>query len=195
LESGVGEFFVGGLTMKRALAVLLLAACAAAAAAAQGEKKGGKSEKPRPDLSGTWLRDNDKSDFGNFAQSPLARAKLIYVIDAKDPEIKITRKSALDGQEDSRQVTHYSDGRGETNPAMIGDGEMKSKTKWEGSKLVAKSSTSSQTPNGPLYMETLIKWELSDDGKTLTETISMTRSVNYTAVRSSTFKQVFTRQS
>lgn len=119
------------------------------------------------------MLDSAKSDFGRLSQSALAKAEQTLVVVHQEPELKITRKIKLDGQEQSQDYAYYSDGRGETNPPLIGrGGEVKSKTKWDGAKLVAKASTSQQTPDGALYIETTQKWELAEDGKTLTETVS-----------------------
>lgn len=174
--------------MRLRLAVLWLVACVALGAA-QDEKGKKKGEQPKPDLNGTWVRDNPKSDFGRYAASPLAKAEATLVIESKEPEIKMTRTVKIDGQDDARGYTYYSDGRGETNPPLLGQGEVKSKTKWDGAKLVAKASTSRQTPNGAVYTEIVEKWEVSADGKTLTDTLSYGSA----AMGSQTFRQVFNR--
>ena len=49
------------------LLTLLLTLCFTIAAAGDGQKK-------HPDFSGTWVVDRAKSDFGPFAEKPLARA-------------------------------------------------------------------------------------------------------------------------
>lgn len=151
------------------LTLCLLAACAAGAAggaAALGDKK----EKARPDLSGTWELDKAKSDFGLFRDRPLSKADSTLVVEHKDPELKITRTLKLGGQQETKQFAYYTDGRGETNPATIGAGEVKSKTKWDGDKVAAQSKLTWPGRDGSAgaEMDVTQKWQVSSDGKTLT---------------------------
>ena len=144
---------------------LLLLACPAPAAAARDDKK--KNDKPRPDLSGTWELDRPKSDFGLFRDRPVSKADSTLVVAHRDPELKITRTLRLNGQQETKEFTYYTDGRGETNPATIGAGEVKSKTKWDGDKVAARSK---MTWRGGAEMDVTQKWQVSPDGKTLTNT-------------------------
>ena len=146
---------------------LLLAACAWAggAAAARDDKK-----RARPDLSGTWELDRAKSDFGLFRDRPLSKADSTLVVEHKDPELKITRTLRLGGQQETKQFAYYTDGRGETNPATIGAGEVKSKTKWDGERVAAQSKLVWPGRDGSAGAELDVtqRWQVSSDGKTLT---------------------------
>lgn len=155
--------------MKFVLLWLCLALGLAGVSAAHDDKK--KEEKPRPDLSGTWELDRSKSDFGMFRDRPVSKADSTLVIAHRDPELKITRTLRLNGQEETKQFAYYTDGRGETNPAGIGPGEIKSKTKWDGDKVSVRAKLTRPGPGGAAYdLEMTQKWQVSSDGKTLTYT-------------------------
>jgi hypothetical protein len=158
------------------LALCLLLACPSFAAARDDRKKEGK---PRPDLSGTWELDRSKSDFGLFRDRPLSRADATLVIAHKDPELKITRTLKLNDQQEVREFSYYTDERGETNPATIGAGEVRSKTKWEGDKVVARAKMSwpGQGGGAAYEMDVTQKWQVSSDGKTLTNTTAITNQM------------------
>lgn len=152
--------------MKATLLLICLLACAAVAVAGE-DKKDGKSH---PDFSGTWQLDRAKSDFGLFAERPLARADSTLVVAHKDPELKIKRTLSLNGQEEVKEFVYYTDERGETNPATLGVGEVKSKTMWEGDKVVAEASLTRKGQQGPYELKITQRWQVSSDGKSLTNT-------------------------
>ena len=151
------------------LSLCLLALAVGGAAARDGGKKEGK---PRPDLSGTWELDKSKSDFGLFRDRPVSKADSTLVIAHSDPELKVTRTLRLNGQQETKVFTYYTDGRGETNPAAIGAGEVKSKTKWDGDKVSAQAKMTWPGQNGApgVEMDVTQKWQVSSDGKSLTNT-------------------------
>src|ERR671916_403465 len=121
--------------MKSVILCLCVVASLAVASSAQGDRK--KEGKPRPDLSGTWELDKAKSDFGLFRDRPISKADSTLVVEHREPELKMARTLRLGGQQETKQFAYYTDGRGETNPATIGAGEVKSKTKWDGGKVAA----------------------------------------------------------
>ena len=135
-----------------------------------------KPKDAKPDFSGTWTFDRSKSNLGPFERMPAANAEITLIITHKEPELKIVRKVNLNGNAGSQEFIYYSDGRGETNPAFLGNGEVKSKTKWDKVKLESKSSASYQTRGvgGDVFHTDISeRRELSQDGKTLTVTISI----------------------
>ena len=152
------------------LITLCLLACVAAAAARDDKKKEGK---PHPDLSGTWQLDRSKSDFGLFSDRPISKADATLVIAHHDPELKITRTLRLNGQEETKEFAYFTDERGETNPAAIGPGDVKSKTKWDGDKVVARARVTRQGQGGAYDLDVTQKWQVSSDGKTLTNTTTI----------------------
>ena len=168
--------------MRPMLLSLCLAACVVGAAARDDKKK---DEKPRPDLSGTWELDRSKSDFGLFRDRPISKADSTLVIAHRDPELKITRTLRLNEQQETKEFTYYTDGRGETNPATLGAGEVKSKTKWEGDKVAARARMSWPGRGGGagVEMDVTQKWQVSSDGKTLTNTTLISNQMGVQEVR------------
>jgi hypothetical protein len=150
------------------LLTALLTLCVAAHAAARaGDDK--KQEK-HPDFSGTWTIDRSKSDFGVFSDRPIGRAEMTLAVVHHETELKITRTVKVNGQEETRSLAYYTDGRGETNPGLFGVAEVKSKTEWEGARVVARAKLPRKGAHGDADLELTEKWALSGDGKTLTYT-------------------------
>jgi len=158
------------LPMKRVMFLLCILSLAAWCVAQDGK---GKTPATRPDFSGNWVLDHSKSSLGPL-ERPLANAEVTLVIAHKEPELKISRKASVNGREQSQILTYYSDARGETNPAVFGSAEVKTKTKWDKIKLVSDASTTINTPRGDaIHIDTSEKRELSADGNTLTITVSI----------------------
>ena len=153
--------------MKRALSASLLLLCLLASSAA------GDGKKKHPDLSGTWQIDHAKSEYGEWSDRPLSRAESTLVIAHADPELKIRRTLSLNGREEVKEFIYYTDGRGETNPATLGAGEVKSKTRWDGDKVVAEAHVTRQGAGGNYELNVTQKWQVSSDGKTLTNTTTI----------------------
>lgn len=174
-----------------ALGIVLLALAAAIGqvnvSSPQGSDKA-KTDAAKPDFSGTWLRDNAKS---SGLQGVLADAALTMVIVHHDPELKISRSIKFNDQERSQDVAYYTDRRGETNPSTFSRADLKSKTKWDKNKIESRASWSIMSRSGePSDFDLTEKWELTPDGKTLTDTVEISSG---RGVR--TLKQVFNRVS
>jgi hypothetical protein len=134
-------------------------------------------KKKHPDLSGTWQLDRAKSDFGEWGERPLARADSTLLIAHGDPELKIKRTLSLNGQEEVREFTYYTDGRGESNPATIGAGEVKSKTRWDGDMVVAEAHVTRRGRGGDFELNVTQRWQVSSDGRTLTNTTTISNQM------------------
>jgi len=166
------------------LSLCLLFACWPAAAVAVAARDGGKKEGQRPDLSGTWTLDRAASEFGG-ARS-IWKNDTTLVITHRDPELRVTRTLTLgDGRQETKELVYYTDGRKETNPTAFGAGRFETQTKWEGGKVVTYASYG--PPSGRFagdWSDATFKWRLSDDGRTLTQTIlsSMRPSVGVSSV-------------
>ena len=145
--------------MKALILSLCLLACATAAAPAADDKKA----KAHPDFSGTWQLDRSKSDYGAFGDRPLARADSTLVVEHKDPELKIKRTLSLDGREEVKEFAYYTDGRGETNQATVGVGEVTSKTQWVGDRVVAEARIERRGQGGPYRLDVTQKWQVNSD--------------------------------
>lgn len=150
------------------LLTLLLTLCLLSSAAAGDEKK-----RSHPNFSGTWQIDRAKSDFGEFSERPLSKADSTLVIAHSEPELKIKRTLRLNGQEEVKEFTYYTDERGETNQATLGVGEVKSKTKWDGDKVVSEAHVERKGQGGTYELNVTQKWQVSSDGKALTNTTTI----------------------
>jgi hypothetical protein len=161
------------------------------------------SDKPKPDMSGSWERDPAESKVTRMSREDLERTKITLSISHKEPEVKIIVKTRENGREDSWSTVYYTDGRGETNiarfaqaitlghkpsDARANSSETKSKTKWEGSKIVTSSSSDFIFGRQTFHMDSREIRELSDDGKTLT-----IKYVMYGVKGNTIFKEVFNR--
>jgi hypothetical protein len=84
-------------------------------------------------------------------------------------------------------TSYYLDGRESTNAARRG--EMKSKSKWDGDKLVTEGSATLEGPNGQMTLTMKEVRTLSGDGKTMTVT-----TTTDTPMGQRTRKTVFDKQ-
>jgi hypothetical protein len=134
----------------------------------------------KPNLSGNWTLDIARSNFGRLGSSQFKNAKMTLKISHREPELKINRSANMNGQSRNHNLTYFTDGRGENNPNILSNESMGSKTKWEGTKLISRSSSSISFNGQSMTLEAIEKRELSADGKTLTitNTISSPRGVD-----------------
>lgn len=176
--------------MKRSVLVLAaVALCLGLVALAADDKT---------DLSGTWVLDKQKSDPirfggrggpGGGGGGQAADIDITLVVKQADNELAVTRKINYNGQERSIDQKFTLDGSQNTNPAAMGRGELKSKTKLKKDKLIIEGTQQITTPNGDMEMGSIEEYSLSEDGKILT--IKATRS---TPMGERTSKQVFNKQ-
>jgi hypothetical protein len=135
--------------MKTLMSTLLVIAAASNMAVA-GDK---------PDFSGNWKLDTDKSTFGPLPPPSSMTAKVKHT----DPDLVI--ETVSDGQ---TSTSKYSTDGKETTNTMMGN-EVKSKAAWDGNVLVVNSNMDM----GGAQLKMVAKYTLSDDGKTLTQTLSI----------------------
>lgn len=139
--------------MKTLMSTLLVIAAASNMALA-GDK---------PDFSGTWKLDPDKSVFGPLPPP----SSLISKIKHNDPELVI--ETTQDGpQGEQTSTAKYSTDGTETSNSMQGN-EVKSKAAWDGKTLVINSNLDA----GGAQVKLVSKYSLSEDGKTLTNALSI----------------------
>ncbi len=112
----------------------------------------------KPNFSGTWELQVEKSDFGPLP-SPQSQ---ITVVEHKDSKVKVsvTAKTPQGDRNSERLMT--TDGQENTN--QVGGSEWKSTTRWVEKQLVTDAAFELQGNKVKLND----KWQLSDDGKTLT---------------------------
>ena len=115
----------------------------------------------KPDFSGTWKLNVEKSDFGPLP-APTGRVDVIL---HADPDLKDTVTADTAQGKQNYSAAYTTDGKEVTN--KMGPREMKSTVTWDVATLVMNSKTSFQDN------EVTIKsvWSLSADGKTLTQNI------------------------
>ena len=111
----------------------------------------------KPNFTGKWVLDTEKSDFGPVP-APTSQSQ---DIDHKDPKLKV--KTVSKGSQGETTVESNRTTDGEENTNTMGGAEVKSKTVWDGKKLV---TTMKRQING---MDIDIKdiWEAAEDGKSL----------------------------
>jgi hypothetical protein len=157
--------------MKSALRIMIwacLACCLSAGTLAQEGQKGG-GDKSKPDLSGTWALDKEKSD---KVKIPLLDNETTLVIVQRDPEISMTHTASLGDSEMPWKATYYTDGRGEAYQSPLGGGSVKSKTRWDGNKLQTRYTIQKVYPGRVVNVDVIEEWKLSKDGKTLTQRLA-----------------------
>jgi len=136
-------------SMRAAAALLAIALLPAVSAAQQV-----------PNLSGTWVLQADKSDFGRMP-APQSRTD---VIGHQEPKLTITRKMVTTAAGESTVSLVYAvDGKPHKN--MAGPSELTSVLSWEGQTLVTVSTV--DTEQGQVTITDRLT--LSEDGKTLTQ--------------------------
>jgi hypothetical protein len=113
-----------------------------------------------PNLTGTWVLQADKSDFGMMA-APQSRTD---VIDHQEPKLTIKRTMLTAAAGESQVNLVYAvDGKPHKN--MAGPSELTSTLSWEGRTLVTVSTVDTQ--QGQVTITDRLT--LSEDGRTLTQ--------------------------
>ena len=114
----------------------------------------------KPDFSGDWKLNVDKSDFGPIPPPTSMTQK----IDHKDPVLKVTTsQSAMDGDH-TDSATYSTDGTESKNDFR--GTAAKSIAKWDGEALVIDTKVDFQGTEVTLKAT----WKLSEDGKTIKAT-------------------------
>jgi len=114
----------------------------------------------KPNFTGKWVLDTEKSDFGPVP-APTSQTQ---EIDHKDPKLKVKTVSKNAQGESTAESNRTTDGEENTN--TIGGAEVKSKTVWDGKKLV---TTMKRQVQG-MDIDVKDVWELAEDGKSLNVT-------------------------
>ena len=130
----------------------------AAVALAAGTTVPASAQKP-PNLSGTWVMQPDKSDFGPMPK--LERRS--DVIDHHEPKLTIKRTIAIAGTETTSNLVYTVDGKPYKN--KVGDTEVTSTLNWDGQTLVMVSTVPSPQGEGTIND----RYTLAADGKTMTQ--------------------------
>ncbi|MGA3205770.1 MAG: hypothetical protein ABSF12_25020 [Bryobacteraceae bacterium] len=117
----------------------------------------------KPDFSGNWKLDADKSTFGPMPPPTSMTRKVVH----KDPDLSVDQAQSGDQGDQNTSMKYSTDGK-ETTNSMMGN-DVKSKAVWEGKTLVITSAANF----GGADVKLTDKWSLSDDGKTLTDVLGI----------------------
>lgn len=118
----------------------------------------------KPDFSGNWKLNVEKSDFGPMPKPEKAE----YVIAHKDPELNVKSTAVTQMGEVTNEVKITTDGKEFTN-TMHGQ-EVKGNAAWEGKVLVVTQKLNVQGTEIVLVQ----KWTLADDNKSITQDVAIT---------------------
>jgi hypothetical protein len=114
----------------------------------------------KPNFSGNWVLDADKSNFGPMP----APTTMTRKVDHNDPAMTVEQATTGGAQGDQQATMKYSTDGKETTNNMMGN-DVKSTCVWEGNALVVKMAADF----GGTEIKITDKWTLSDDGKVLTD--------------------------
>jgi hypothetical protein len=112
----------------------------------------------KPDFSGSWKMNAEKSDFGPMP----APDKLEQTITHADPNLTVNSTTAGPQGETKSELKYTVDGKDSVN--TIRGAEFKSVAAWDGDTIVIKSKREVQG----MEISLIETWSLSTDGKVLT---------------------------
>jgi hypothetical protein len=118
----------------------------------------------KPDFSGDWKLDVDKSVFPPPMPAPTAMTRKIA---HKDPAVSVDEARSSPQGDTNVSMKYSTDGKETTNSLMGND--VKSKAVWEGKTLVITSAANF----GGADVKLTDKWTLGEDGKTLTDVMGI----------------------
>jgi hypothetical protein len=117
----------------------------------------------KPDFSGNWKLNVEKSDFGPMPKPEKADFAIVH----KEPELKVKTTAVSSMGEVTNDVRILTDGTAFTN-TMHGQ-EVKGTAKWDGKTLVV-TQTLEMQGTAITFVQ---KWTLSDDGKSITQDLNI----------------------
>jgi len=112
----------------------------------------------KPNFSGEWKMNPEKSDYGMVPKPEKMTRKIAH----NEPNLLIATTQSAPRGESTSEVKLVIDGKEQIN--KLGATEVKSTPRWEGSTL--RIDTKRPLQNGELLMQE--RWTLSEDGKTIT---------------------------
>ncbi|HZS55611.1 MAG TPA: hypothetical protein VFA65_14515 [Bryobacteraceae bacterium] len=132
------------------------ALCATSAASAQTD-----TAAAHPNFSGRWRMVKDKSDFARAAMPDM----IIRVVDQQGVTMNVHTIQTTGTTTKTADVSYFIDGSPSTN--VINNHQATSKTFWDGSVLEVRTTMKLSNGDDELIED---RWELSDNGNTLTTT-------------------------
>ena len=116
----------------------------------------------KPNFSGRWRMEKDKSNFAGFHMPDL----VVQVVDQRGVTLNVHTVETIGKQTTTNDVSYFTDGTVSNN--VINGRQAASKAFWDGKVLNVRTSVKDSDGQQVLVMED--RWDLSDDGKTLTRT-------------------------
>jgi len=117
----------------------------------------------KPNFSGTWKLNAEKSDFG-----PMPKPERIdFVLAHRDPELNVKSTAMTQAGEVTNEVTILTDGTEFTNE--LHGQQIKGTAKWEQKTLVVTQKASMQGTE----IVVVTRWTMAEDGKSLTQEVSI----------------------
>ena len=123
----------------------------------------------KPDFSGSWTLNNEKSDpapqvgpAGGRPGGGMFRPTSLFI-----NQLGSTMSIELKTADQSRTISYYLDGRESHNAGMRGQ-DIVTKSRWEGSSLITEGENTVTSQMGEMKIKSKEIRMLSDDGKTLT---------------------------
>ena len=113
----------------------------------------------KPNFSGDWTMDADKSTFGPMPPPTSMTRKVTH----EDPSVTVVQAQSGPQGDQNTTLKYLTDGKETTNNFMGQD--VKSNGKWEGEKLVF----TTKADFGGAEVKLVDTWSLSADGKVLTD--------------------------
>lgn len=138
------------------------------AASVQAEASG------HPNFSGRWRMNKEKSDFAKFKMPDM----IVRAIDHHDPTLNVHTVQTMGGKTNTSDVSYFTDGSVSNN--VINGREATSKTYWDGNALVVRTEMKT-AKNDDEQIED--RYELSEDGTTLTTTSHVVTSKGDTTMK------------
>jgi hypothetical protein len=120
----------------------------------------GPTETPkRPNFTGRWRMERDRSDFHGFTMPDM----VVRVVDHHDPVLNLHTVQTAGGKTSLADVSYTTDGSPSTN--VIKGRDAQSKSFWDGQDLVIRTTMKTAKGDNELIED---RWQISADGKTLT---------------------------
>ena len=114
-----------------------------------------------PNFSGRWRMVKEKSDFARAHMPDM----IVRVIDQRNITMNVHTVQTTGTTTKSADVSYFIDGSPSTN--VINNHEATSKTFWDGPALMVRTTLKLSNGDEEMVED---RWELSDDGQTLTTT-------------------------
>lgn len=119
----------------------------------------------RPDFSGRWRMVKDKSDFGGFTIPDM----VVQVVEHRDPTMNVHTVETIGTKTTTADVSYFTDGTVSTN--VLNGRDAESKAFWDGPALMIRTNEKDSKGEDVVIED---RWELSEDGATLTRSSHIT---------------------